>query len=313
MRSLTKPRVIVIGELNVDIVATDLVEPPQMGAEILANDLTLRLGSASAIFACGIAKLGHEVTLVSQVGKDVFGDFCLSELRSAGISTRNVFRRPELRTGATLALSTRKERALVTYRGAIATFGYKQLRMSMLKGHRHLHMTSYFLQAALRPAFPRIFREARLAGLSTSFDPNSDPAHTWTSKIGQVLAHTDILFLNKSEALQLTRARGVRSALKKLGSSVPCAVIKLGRKGAVAIRSGEIVAVDSYKVQTLDTTGAGDSFAAGFVAAYLRGNSLIECLRSGNACGALSTRNAGGTAGQPDTVELKNFLRRSPS
>lgn len=309
MRSLPNPPVIVIGELNVDIVALGLGGPPVMGTEILADDVSLRLGSASAIFASGIARLGHKVTFVSQVGKDLFGEFCLSELIATGISTQNVSVQPRLRTGVTVAISSQKDRALITYPGAIATFGRDQLRMSMLKGHVHLHMTSYFLQKKLRPAFASIFREARLAGLSTSFDPNSDPRHEWNRQIDGVLKQTDILFLNRVEALELTRMQTVRSAMKKLGQSVPCAVIKLGPKGAVAIKSDEIVSVDGYKIDTLDTTGAGDSFAAGFISAYLGGNSLSECLRFGNACGALSTLQAGGTSGQPNATQLKRFLQ----
>jgi sugar/nucleoside kinase (ribokinase family) len=303
----------VIGELNVDIIVSGLRQAPVIGAETLVDEVTMRLGSASAIFACGIAKLGHKVTFVSQVGKDLFGQFCLSELRSAGISTNSVSVRPELRTGVTIALSSRKDRTLITYPGAIETLSFKPSRMSMFKGHQHLHMTSYFLQKALRPAFARILREARLAGLSTSFDPNSDPTRKWTRKIDQVLSHTDILFLNTSEALQLTRTRAVRTALKKLAKSVPCAVIKLGRKGAVAIKNDEITFVDGFKVEALDTTGAGDSFAAGFISAYLSREPLTECLRVGNACGALSTAKYGGTAGQPNAIELKRFLSLPPT
>ncbi len=303
----------VIGELNVDVIVTGLSQAPLMGAETLVDEITLRLGSASAIFACGIAKLGHRVTFVSQVGKDLFGEFCLSELRLAGISTKDVSIRPDLRTGVTIALSSRNDRALVTDLGAIATLNFNPSRMSMFKGHQHLHMTSYFLQQELRPAFARILREARRAGLNTSFDPNSDPTKKWSKKIDQVLSHTDILFLNKSEAEQLTRTQGVRNALKKLGASVPCAVIKLGRKGAVAIKAGEIASVDGYKVKTVDTTGAGDSFAAGFVSAYLNNEPLRECLRFGNACGALSATKFGGTAGQPNAREIKKFLSMPPT
>jgi sugar/nucleoside kinase (ribokinase family) len=180
--------------------------------------------------------------------------------------------------------------------------------MPALKGKRHLHMTSYFLQEALRPSFPRIFQEAHSAGLTTSFDPNSDPTHSWGNDIARVFAHTDILFLNRNEALQLTRARNTRRALNILASQVPCAVIKLGPKGAVAARNGEFAWAPGFKVDVLDTTGAGDSFASGFISAYLKKMSLEECLRSGNACGALSTLEAGGTAGQPDTETLRRFL-----
>jgi sugar/nucleoside kinase (ribokinase family) len=309
MRSLTKQGVIVIGELNVDLVVTGLTEPARMGAEIIATNFELTLGSASAIFACGVAKLGHPVTFISQVGADEFGKFCLVALRAAGVPTANILRDRSIRTGVTISLSTPEDRALVTYPGAIASLNYGQVKMALLKGQRHLHMTSYFLQTGLRPAFPQIFREARRMGLTTSFDPNFDPELSWGGGISEVLAETDVLFLNESEAFQLTRARSLQHALKALGQRVPYAVIKLGPKGALAIKGGELTSAPGFKVEPLDTTGAGDSFAAGFISTFLRGASLAECLRAGNACGALSTLKAGGTNGQPDSRALKTFLK----
>ena len=309
MREQAGSGVVVIGELNVDAVATGLAQEPKLGLEIIASDFQMTLGSASAIFACGVAKLGHEVTFVSRVGRDDFGDLCLEALRGAGVTTRHVLRDPSEKTGITLALSTRKDRALVTYLGAISTFRYEDVRMSLLKGKSHLHLTSYFLQEGLRPSFARIFREARERGLTTSFDPNSDPASKWGGEIWDVLEQTDVFFLNRDEALQLTRARDTRGALKALGAHVPCAVVKLGAKGAVAIKDGRVASAPGFKVDALDTTGAGDTFAAGFVSAHLEGLSLEECLRRGNACGALSTLKAGGTANQPDREALERFLR----
>src|SRR5436853_7551683 len=126
MRSLTKQGVIVIGELNVDLVATGLTEPARMGAEIIATDFELTLGSASAIFACGMAKLGHPVTFISQVGRDDFGKFCLTALEAAQVPTANILRDQRVKTGVTISLSTRQERALVTYPGAIASFDFGQ-------------------------------------------------------------------------------------------------------------------------------------------------------------------------------------------
>jgi sugar/nucleoside kinase (ribokinase family) len=309
MSSLAMPRVAVIGELNVDIMATGLSRLPQMGGEILARDFQITLGSASAIFAAGIAKLGHPVTFVGQVGADDFGDFCLDALRAAGVATKHVARATSDRTGVTIALSAGRDRALVTYPGAIASLKYPQLEMSLLKGNRHLHMTSYFLQTALRPAFPEIFCQAQGMGLTTSFDPNSDPTGAWRVKIRDVLAHTDVLFVNEPEALQLSRTRRVRDALRTLGQFVSCAVIKRGPRGSMAIKDREVTVAPGFKVKAVDTTGAGDSFAAGFVSAYLSGSPLAECLRSGNACGALSALKPGGTAGQPNAKELRNFLQ----
>jgi len=307
-RSQRRGEVVVIGELNADGVATGLIEPPRLGSEVIASDFRLTLGSASAIFACGAAKLGHKVTFLSRVGTDDFGRFCLAALREGGVGTNYVVRDPRARTGITLSLSLRRDRALVTFPGVISSLSYEQIRMSALKGKSHLHMTSYFLQTNLRPSFPRIFKEAREMRLTTSFDPNSDPSHSWGKEIWKVLAETDVLFLNQSEALQLTRARNARGALQALGRHVPCAVIKLGAKGAVAIQGGKIYDAPGFRIDVLDTTGAGDSFDAGFISAYLRGKPVGECLRVGNACGALSTLKAGGTAGQPDEKTLRRFL-----
>ena len=158
------PAVLVVGELNVDIVLSGMASPPVLGSEVLAQKMRMVLGSASAIFASGIARLGHPVGFVSKTGDDDFGRFCRDELRNAGISTDRLLLslRP---TGATIVLSARGDRALVTHLGAIADLGYGDLPANLFDGFRHLHLTSYFLQERLRPDFPRLIREAKAAGL----------------------------------------------------------------------------------------------------------------------------------------------------
>jgi sugar/nucleoside kinase (ribokinase family) len=308
MSSSTAPRVLVIGELNVDVVAVGVHRLPERGSEVLAQDCQLTLGSASAIFAVGLAKLGCRVTFVSQVGKDSFGDFCVAALKEAGISTRYVVRKADEKTGVTISLSDARDRALITYPGAIASFKAEDVDKSSLKGHHHLHLTSYYLQRELKPSFPALLSQAKVQGMTTSFDPNTDPNQARSRGINRVLKYTDVLFVNQREATALTGGKSNRQALKALGQLVPCAVIKLGTKGAIAIQNGEIVAAAGFKVDAVDTTGAGDSFAAGFISAYLRRAPLAGCLRVGNACGALSTRKLGGTSGQPTQKELRLFL-----
>lgn len=309
MSGLKEPKILVIGELNVDIVATGLRSAPEMGAEILVEECELTLGSASAIFAAGLTKLGHNVTFVSQVGRDYFGDFCIRALQQLGVSTRHVARKADEKTGVTIALSGKHDRALVTHSGAVATLTSDSIDDSLMKRHDHLHLTSYYLQKALKPSFADIFRRAKALGLTTSFDPNSDPSNKWSRSIDGVLRYTDVLFVNEREASQLTRSSAPKAALKILGTNVQCAVIKRGPRGAMAIQQ-EATAVDSgFKIRAVDTTGAGDSFDAGFLSAYLRHAPLAECVRIGNACGALSATRVGGTAGQPTEPELQAFLR----
>ena len=306
---MKRPPVLVIGELNVDIVATGLRGLPKMGAEILANDCELSLGSASAIFAAGISKLGHKVTFMSQVGRDSLGDFCMTRLKQLGITTSNVRRKANEKTGVTLALSSKRDRALITYPGAIDSFTADTLNDRLLKRHEHIHLTSYYLQKGLQPRFAEILRRAKALGLTTSFDPNSDPSDRWNRKINSVLEYTDLLLVNDREAMKLTNGKSAQAALKMLRTKATCVVVKRGAKGALAIQNNELFTHSGFRVKVVDTTGAGDSFDAGFLSAYLMKRPLPECLGFGNACGALSATNIGGTAGQPTPAELREFLR----
>jgi sugar/nucleoside kinase (ribokinase family) len=284
-----------------------------MGAEILAEKCELTLGSASAIFAAGMAKLGHRVTFFSHVGQDYLGDFCLGALKQSGVSIRDVTRKAEEKTGVTIALSGKRDRALVTYAGAIATFKADSINETVMSKHDHLHLTSYYLQTGLRPSFVSLFQQAKASGLTTSFDPNSDPRDKWDRNIDAVLNYTDVLFVNEREAMKLTRSNTLNDAFRTLGAKVNCAVVKRGARGATAIQNAEVFNDRGFRVRAIDTTGAGDSFDAGFLSAYLRHEPLAECLRVGNACGALSAMSIGGTAGQPSQQELHEFIRTNDS
>jgi sugar/nucleoside kinase (ribokinase family) len=220
-----------------------------------------------------------------------------------------VLRKADEKTGVTIALSNTRDRALITFPGAIKSFSVKDCDTSLMKRHHHLHLTSYYLQRSLKPSFPSLFRQAKAEGLTTSFDPNTDPSQKWSRSINSVLKYVDVLFVNEREATALSGGKNKREALKALGELVPCAVMKQGRRGAVAIQNDEVVTGSGFQVKTMDTTGAGDSFAAGFVSAYVRRTPLAVCLRVANACGALSTRKLGGTPGQPTAEELQQFLK----
>ena len=301
------PAVLVIGELNVDIVLSGLASPPVLGGEILAEDLRMVLGSASAIFASGVARLDHPVGFVSKVGDDDFGRFCREALQKAGISTDGLM--PSTRpTGTTIVLSTRSDRALVTHLGAIAELGYDDLPPELFRNYQHLHLTSYFLQSRLRPDFSRLIRDAKAAGLTVSFDPNSDPSQEWSPEIWNVMSAADVVFVNESEACALTGTNTTSEALTAFRERAGCIVVKQGSEGATAVRGVEQIHVDAFQVNVADTTGAGDSFAAGFVHGLLTKRSLGECLLLANAAGALSATGVGGTAAQPNPQTLFDFL-----
>jgi sugar/nucleoside kinase (ribokinase family) len=301
-------RILVVGETNVDVVLHGAALP-EAGHEVLADDCVLTLGSASAICAMGLARLGNPVSFVSRVGADIWGDYCIGVLQSAGIDTSGVIRDPGLKTGVTVSISTAGDRALVTYVGSIGTVTEDDVRDSLLLEAAHLHVSSYFLQSRLRPACCRLFVRARANGLSTSLDPGFDPQRKWNGHLHAAVDAVDVFLPNDVELLAMTGRRSAAEALRALDGRRARTVVKLGVSGAMTLEDGCLVHAPAFSVTPVDMTGAGDSFNAGFLHAFLRSQPLVDCLIAGNACGALSTRALGGTAAQPTLEEMTTLVR----
>ncbi|HKF84793.1 MAG TPA: PfkB family carbohydrate kinase, partial [Candidatus Limnocylindrales bacterium] len=130
----------------------------------------------------------------------------------------------------------------------------------------------------------------------------------WDGGFAKALAEADVVLPNAAEALRLTAAEDVATAARALAGDARIAVVKRGPDGAIAASGGEIVAVAARPVAPVDTTGAGDSFDAGFIAARLDGRSIPDALAYAVACGSLSTRAVGGTEGQPTPSEVEAWL-----
>jgi sugar/nucleoside kinase (ribokinase family) len=304
-----KKKVLVVGDLNVDIIGTGLQTFPVLGRAITAQDMCLSLGSSSAILSCGLAKLGVPITFVSKIGKDDFGKYCLQALKSNKVKADAILQDSKLRTGLTVSLNFRNDKAQITYPGAAPLLTYKDIPQKVFRLHDHLHVSSFFMQEGLLSSFPRVFQDARRTGMTTSLDPNGDNRNQWNSGIWKCLDFVDTLMLNEMEAINIARAKSVNRALELFAQKVPTIVIKLGVKGAIAKSRGQIVQLPAFKVRTIDTTGAGDSFDAGFLFAQLNGYDLRKSVNIGNACGALSTLGRGGTSAQGSWTEIQRFLR----
>lgn len=299
--------ILVLGELNADLIMQGDLEPAWAQAEKLIDDAIITLGSSSAIFACGAARLGLKVGFVGVIGDDLLGHYCRDTLAAAGVDTSAVVVDPVQRTGMTVILQRPDDRAMFTFLGTIAALTPALIDRSLLTNARHVHVGAYWLQKGLHAGLAGIFQVARQYGATTSLDTNWDPAQQW-SGLEQVLAETDMLLPNEAEAHAIActlAGRAVDSAqvLDLLASRVPTIAIKRGDAGAIAARHSQRASVTSLPVAVVDAVGAGDSFDAGFVCASLHGWELERCLRLGVACGSLSTRAAGGTAAQPTLAE----------
>lgn len=303
--------VTIAGELNLDLILYGLPEELAPERELLASDMALTLGSSSAIVAHNLAALGSNVGFTSCIGEDDFGTIALQRLSEIGVDVSTVVRLPApTKTGLTVILPRPEWRNILTYPGTIAELRPEHLNLEFLSGTRHFHLSSYFLQAGLQPFLPELLKRLKAAGVTISLDTNDDPADEWASGVEELLPLVDVFLPNEREAQKITGTTDLEQALAKLGRHVPLVVVKLGQKGAMACRGSERIAAPPIPTECIDPVGAGDSFDAGFLQAYVRNQNLRDCLECGNLAGALSVTRPGGTEAFRDAAHREQFLSR---
>ena len=294
---------LVLGDANPDLIVRGDVTPQFGQAEKLVDQADLVIGGSGAIAACGAARLGVRVAFAGVVGEDVFGRFMLDALAERGVDITGIVVDPNRPRGLSVVLSKGEDRASLTALGAIADLREGVIDHELLRSSRHVHVSSYFLQAGLAADLPALFREAHEAGASTSIDPNWDPADDWDGGLLPLLSQTDCFLPNSVEARAITGVDDIDVAALTLAERGSVVAVKFGQGGGLALWGDEVIRSESIPADVVDTTGAGDSFDAGFLTRRLAGLPLSRCLQLAVACGSLSTRAAGGTAAQPTMDE----------
>jgi sugar/nucleoside kinase (ribokinase family) len=297
------------GEITMDLLLYGLPEELPVERELVANHMALTLGGSPAITAHNLAMLGSRIGFVSQLGADPFTEVCVATLRQAGVDLSHaVAPKANVSTGLTVLLQHQRSRRALTYSGATSSLRYKDLDLAYLASGRHFHLSSFFLQSGLRDDVPKLLATMRAAGLTTSLDTNDDPEDLWDGPIAETLAHLDILMPNEREACRLANESSFEDAVRKLAETIPVLVVKRGAKGALAVHQGKRYDAPGYTTKVADVIGAGDSFNAGFLHAFVHRASLDDCLALGNACGAYSTTSSGGVQAFSDSSGMQRFL-----
>ena len=301
------------GEFFFDLIFHGLARPPRLGEELVTDNFALDLGGGAAITATVAARLGMQTELATVLGNSVLDRFALQELDYRGIGRRLVRRSGQYASGGlTVAVSTRQDRYFLTANRANAGVADHLLAPSVrtaMARARHVH---FGLNPHAWRRFPRLLADLRRAGVTTSWDLGWHPEAMRDRSFRRTLASADIVFMNEREALRFAGRNSLSAAVERLRTGAQILVVKLGKRGAIAIDAdGRRVRSAVVKVNARDTTGAGDAFNGGFLHLWLQGAPLAECLRAGNICGALSTRAPGGTAGAPTAVEFQRLMRRS--
>jgi sugar/nucleoside kinase (ribokinase family) len=302
--------VVCAGILVADCVARPVHKQPAAGQLELVETIGLYSGGSAANTGYGLARMGVEVAVIGRIGQDGFGDFLAAEAQKVGCDSSFLRRDPSAGTSSSLVIVTPDgERAFLHAIGANANLVPSDIPLEQVVagGTTVLHLAGFFILPGMEGTdgapTKDLFIRASSLGLTTSLDCVWDATGRWGDLIGSVLPHTDVFCPSIHEARAIARlppsATPLEIAQSILGLGVRQVVaLKMGEAGSfVLAKNGEAHHVPAARVQTVDGTGAGDAFIAGFLAAKLRGMDLHACAKAGNAAGALCVTALGATAG----------------
>jgi len=281
--------VVVVGDLMVDVVARMAV-PLAVGSDTPAR-VRSRPGGAGANVAAWLAVAGAPVTLVARAGDDDAARGAVARLVAHGV-TPAVAVDPRLPTGTCVVLvAPGGERSMLPDAGANAALAHADLPADAFARGAHLHLTGYPLlrDGPARGAALEALRRARAAAMTVSLDPSSAaPLEAFGPQRFLALAgKVDLLLPNRDEALTLAAADDPRAAAQALCSYAREVVVTLGAAGAVWTDGAATADAPAARAGPVaDTTGAGDAFTAGFLAAWLLGDPPSDALVAANALAA---------------------------
>lgn len=289
--------IIALGELNVDLILNQIEGMPEIGKEKFAGQMTLTLGSSTAIFAANAAALGVRVAFAGMIGNDSFGDLVASSLRQKGVDTRYLIRQDKYATGATICMSYDEDRANLTYQGAMDHMALADINPEVFTEGKHIHISSIFMQSGVKRDLMAILGKAKEAGCTTSLDTQWDPVEQWDLDYREVLPLLTVFMPNETELKLLTHSETLDEAVEKIRPYANAAVIKCGSRGSLLLQKGQPDHMQQALLNdhVVDCIGAGDSFNSGFISQLVQGRTLLECQQYGNMTGAVNTTAAGGT------------------
>jgi sugar/nucleoside kinase (ribokinase family) len=281
--------IVCIGQAVADIVVRPVDGLPVPGRTEAVEDLQLLSGGCAANTAAVLAKLGADVRLTALIGRDTLGDALLADLQAAGVRLDAVVREAEAPTSAAIVLVAGTGQRSFFYRtGGNERLANRHVDDAVLKAAKIVHVGG--AMKLLDLDLTELMGRAKSFGCITSLDTDWDINGQWMKKLYGALSRIDYLMSNDEEATMLTGKNDPREAAGELLARGPKAVaLKRGERGAMLATNEGIAEFPACRVEVLDTTCAGDAFAAGFLLGVSRGLPLEQSLRLGNAAGGLCT------------------------
>ncbi len=304
MSEKTKCDVLVIGSLNADLVVR-APRFPQPGETIGGDDLLTIPGGKGANQAVAAARQGASVSMLGRVGKDGFSNFLLDNLTNNHVDISNI-RRDDASTGtAIIVVDANGQNSIVLSAGANG-------KVSTADVDRASDLNPKLILLQLEIPIPTVLHAAQAAkanGACVILNPA--PAQSLPDDLIRLADfiipnETELSLLTGIEVKDIASAETAAKALLKRGADN--VIVTLGSKGALIVTSTQVTHIDTYKIDVVDTTAAGDAFIGGFAVSLLRGLDLKDAVRHANACGALAATKFGAQPSLPTKEEVETFM-----
>lgn len=292
--------IVCAGILVADLFAPPLPHLPAAGELLAVDSFLLTVGGCAANAALDLTRLGCRSAVSGMVGSDAAGDFVVDALAQGGVHTGGILRTEDAPTSRTVILPVLGEdRRYIHAFGANGRFTAGEIDRAMLDGARVLYVGGYLLMPAFTSAgLAELFGDARSRGMLTVLDVAGVPQEGGLSGVEDVLPYTDLFLPNRDEAALLTgESDPERQAelLFQCGAMTVC--ITMGGDGALLHGRDARLFCPAWPVDVVDSSGGGDAFAAGMIAAHLAGMELRKALAFASVIGASACTALGCTAG----------------
>jgi sugar/nucleoside kinase (ribokinase family) len=303
--------VVCVGIMVADVVARPVDSIPKKGSLGLVSAIELHSGGCAVNTGIALSKIGINSAVIGKVGFDPFGDFLINTCKSNKVYSAGIVRSKTVGTSATTVLvDSHGERTFIHYPGANNELKYNEINLKPYRKAKILHLAGSLLMHKLDGApSARLLKDAKRMGMITSLDTAWDSTGRWMKAIAPCLPYTDIFMAGINEARMITKKNNPKEIANALISKgVKTVALKMGAKGSY-IQSGNTgFFIPAFKVKTIETTGAGDAFVAGFLVGTLKRWPIEKTGRFANAVGALSTMAMGASAGVKSLKETDKFI-----
>ena len=295
MNNTSNVEVAALGTCNIDFI----MKVPRFSMaddEVDVENMTVSLGGSASNFAVGVSRMNVNVGIIARVGHDQFGDFVTDKFKEEGVQTQRLLKIHQSTGMAFIAVDKKGERSIYASMGANAQFKLDKDDKKYIKSSSILHITGMYQE---------VVEKASKYAKFLSLNPGTVLSTYGIDSLYKIMERANIIFLNKKEITLLTGENLEEGSKLLIEMGIPMVVVTCGKRGANLYTSEGVIHSSPLEVKSIDTTGAGDAFAAGFIASFVKNQEIRQCLQFGNVMSSKCVGNLG--AINIPTIEHLNF------